>query len=124
MKNFTIKGLLLLTVIVLSSYSVPESFMGVKKILGEWDYTVPDASYEYQKGVLFLDKVDGELTGEVRIGGQGMALENIVFQKKNLKGDIYVQGEIVKLDLNFTKKTFEGTVTYSMGALKMNGTKK
>ena len=124
MKNFTIKSLLILTVIVLSSYSVPESFMGVKKILGEWDYMVPDASYEYQKGVLFLDKVDGELTGEVRIGGQGMALENIVFEKKNLKGDIYVQGEIVKLDLNFSKKTFEGTVTYSQGSMKMNGTKK
>ena len=124
MKKIVLKSFLFLTVVVLSSYAVPDYFMGVKKILGEWDYTVPDASYEYQKGVLFLDKVDGELTGEVRIGGQGMPLEDIVFEKKNLKAKIYVQGDVVKLDLNFTKKTFEGMVSYSQGSLKMQGVKK
>lgn len=124
MKNIALKGILLVTVIILSSFTAEESFVGVKKILGEWDYKVPDASYEYQEGVLVLTRIDGELKGEVRIQGQGVPLEEIVYKKNNLTALIYVQGDTVKLDLNFKKHSFEGTVDYSMGTLTMTGTKK
>ncbi len=124
MKNVALKSFVLLAVVVLSSFTLADDFMGVKKILGEWDYTVPDASYEYQKGVLVLSKVDGEFAGEVQISGQGIPLEDLVYEKNNLKASIYVQGESVKLDLNFTKKAFEGTVSYSQGSMEMKGTKK
>ena len=124
MKKITISGMVLLSIVLLSSFALPDSFMGVKKILGEWDFVVPDASYEYQKGVLVLSKVNGELEGEVKISGQGTPLENLVYEKNNLKAKIYVQGEWVELDLNFTKKAFEGTVSYSQGSMAMKGTKK
>ncbi|MEL4454375.1 hypothetical protein [Lutimonas vermicola] len=124
MKNLALKSLILLSIVVLSSFTMVDSFMGVKKILGEWDYTIPDAPYEYQKGVLVLKKIDGVLAGEMIIGGQGSAMEEIVYQKNNLRAVMNVQGEIVKFDLNFTKKTLEGTVSYSQGALEMKGTKK
>lgn len=125
MKNLAVKSLLILSVMVMTGFTSEESsFLGVKKILGEWDYNVPEASYEYQNGVLVLSKIDGELSGEVQIGGQGIPLEKIVYMKNNLKAAIYVQGEVVKLDLNFKKKTFEGTVSYSQGTMNMKGTKK
>lgn len=125
MKNLAVKSLLVLSVIVMTGFTMKEtSFLGVKKILGEWDYTVPEASYEYQNGVLVLSKVDGDLSGEVQIGGQGIPLEELVYAKNNLKATIYVQGESVKLDLNFKKKSFEGTVSYSQGTMNMKGTKK
>ncbi len=124
MKNVALKGFLLLSIIVLSSFAVKDSFVGVKKILGEWDYSIPDAPYEYQKGVLVLKKVDGELTGEMVIGGQGSPLEDVTFEKNELNAMMNVQGETVRFKLNFTKKTFEGIVSYSQGTLDMTGTKK
>jgi hypothetical protein len=124
MKNVALRSLVILSIVVLSSFTMVDSFMGVKKILGEWDYSIPDAPYEYQKGVLVLKRVDGVLSGEMIIGGQGSPMEEIVYEKNNLKAVMNVQGEIVNFDLNFTKKTLEGTVSYSQGTLGMKGTKK
>lgn len=124
MKNVALKSLILLSIVVLSGFTMVDSFMGVKKILGEWDYSIPDAPYEYQKGVLVLKKIDGVLSGEMIMGGQGSPMEEIVYEKNNLKAVMNVQGEIVNFDLNFTKKTLEGTVSYSQGTLEMKGTKK
>ncbi len=124
MKNVALKSLILLSIVVLSGFTIVDSFMGVKKILGEWDYSIPDAPYEYQKGVLVLKKIDGVLSGEMIMGGQGSPMEEIVYEKNNLKAVMNVQGEIVNFDLNFTKKTLEGTVSYSQGTLEMKGTKK
>ncbi len=124
MKNVALKSLMLLSIVVLTSFTVVDSFMGVKKILGEWDYSIPNAPYEYQKGVLVLKKVDGVLAGEMIIGGQGSAMEDIVYEKNNLKAVMDVQGETVKFDLDFTKKTLAGTVSYSQGTLDITGTKK
>lgn len=124
MKNVAVKSLILISIVVLSSFTMVDSFMGVKKILGEWDYSIPDAPYEYQKGVLVLKKIDGVLSGEMIMGGQGSPMEEMVYEKNNLKAVMNVQGEIVNFDLNFTKKTLEGTVSYSQGTLEMKGTKK
>ncbi|MGB5322111.1 hypothetical protein [Lutimonas sp.] len=124
MKNVALRSLVLVSIVVLSSFTMVDSFMGVKKILGEWDYSIPDAPYEYQKGVLVLKKIDGVLSGEMIMGGQGSPMEEIVYKKNNLKAVMNVQGEIVNFDLNFTKKTLEGTVSYSQGTLEMKGTKK
>jgi len=124
MKNVALKSLILLSIVVLSGFTMVDSFMGVKKILGEWDYSIPDAPYEYQKGVLVLKKIDGVLSGEMIMGGQGSPMEEVVYEKNNLKAVMNVQGEIVNFDLNFTKKTLEGTVSYSQGTLEMKGTKK
>ena len=124
MKNVALKSLILLSIVVLSSFTIVDSFIGVKKILGEWDYSIPDAPYEYQKGVLVLKKVEGELSGEMIIGGQGSPMEEIIYKNNNLKAVMNVQGEIVNFDINFTKKTLEGTVSYSQGSLEIKGTKK
>ena len=124
MKNVAFKSFLLLSIIVLSSFAVKDSFVGVKKILGEWEYSIPDAPYEYQKGVLVLKKVDGALVAEVLIGGQGMPMEDVKYEKNVLTAKMDVQGETVRYKLNFTKKSFEGIVSYSQGTLDMKGTKK
>lgn len=124
MKNITFKSILFLSIIVLSSFAVKDSFVGVKKILGEWECSIPDAPMEYQKGVLVLSRVDGVLTAEMVMGGQGMPLEDVVYEKDVLKGKMDVQGETVRYNLNFTKKSFEGIVSYSQGTLDITGTKK
>ena len=124
MKIITFKSILFLSIIVLSSFAVKDSFVGVKKILGEWECSIPDAPMEYQKGVLVLSRVEGVLAAEMVMGGQGMPLEDVVYEKDVLKGKMDVQGETVRYNLNFTKKSFEGIVSYSQGTLDITGTKK
>lgn len=124
MKIIALKGFLLLSVVVLCSFAVKDSKVKVKKILGEWECSIPDAPYGYQNGVLLLSKVDGVLSGEMVMEGQGNPLEDVVYEKNVLKAKMYVQGEVVRFNLNFTKKSFEGVVSYSQGALDISGTKK
>jgi len=124
MKNITFKSILFLSIIVLSSFAVKDSFVKVKKILGEWECSIPDAPIEYQKGDLVLSKVDGVLTAEMVFGGQRMPLEDVVYEKDVFKAKLDVQGETVRYNLNFTKKSFEGVVSYSQGTLDITGTKK
>lgn len=124
MKIIALKGFLLLSVFVLSSFAVKDSKVKVKKILGEWEYSIPDAPHGYQNGVLVLSKVDGVLSGEMVMEGQGSPLEEVEYEKNVLKAKMFVQGETVRFNLNFTKKSFEGVVSYSQGALDISGTKK
>lgn len=124
MKNTLIGTIVLLVVLVMSSFTFVETFKVNKKILGEWEYTIPEAPYEYQEGVLIFSKEGKELKGEMIVGGYTTVLEDLVNLKGNVKATIDVQGEAVSFDLNFTKKTFEGTVSYSQGWLDISGTKK
>lgn len=119
-----LKTSLVLTLIVMSSFTLLGTFKVNKKILGEWEYAVPQAPYEYQKGVLILSKEGKELKGEMVVGGYSMPMEELVNLKSNVKAKVNVEGESVSFDLNFDKKTFEGTVSYSEGTLEISGNKK
>lgn len=124
MKN-KISGLTLVVVLLLtSSFTLLGTFKVNKKILGEWEYSVPQAPYEYQKGVLILSKEGKELKGEMLVQGYTTVLEELVNVKGNVKATVNIEGESVAFDLNFSKNTFEGTVSYSQGSMEINGTKK
>jgi len=124
MKNIILKSTLIFTLILMSSFTLLETFKVNKKILGEWEYTAPQAPYEYQKGVLVFSKEGKELKGEMVIGGYSMVMEELVNVKTNVKSRINIEGEIVSFDLNFDKNTFEGTASYSEGSLEISGSKK
>jgi hypothetical protein len=124
MKNISFTGTIVLMLVVVSSFTAIDDFKVNKKILGEWEYNVPQAGYEYQKGVFVFSKEGKELKGEVLIGNQSMPMESVVNQKNNVKAKINVQGEGVSLDLNFEETTFKGTVTYSEGTMEISGSKK
>ena len=124
MKNIMLKSTLVLTLIIMSSFTLLGTFKVNKKILGEWEYAAPQAPYEYQKGVLVFSKEGKELKGEMVVGGYSIAMEELVNLKANVKASINIEGEIVSFDLNFDKKTFEGTVFYSQGEMEISGNKK
>ena len=124
MKNIMLKSTLVLTLILMSSFTLLGTFKVNKKILGEWEYSVPQAPYEYQKGVLILSKEGKELKGEMLVQGYTTVLEELVNVKGNVKATVNIEGESVAFDLNFSKNTFEGTVSYSQGSMEINGTKK
>lgn len=124
MKSAILKMTLVFMVIVISGFTIAETFKVNKEILGEWEYTVPDAPYEYQKGVMILAKDHKELKGEMIIGGYSTPLEDLVNVKYNVKASMDVQGEGVTFDINFDGNTFKGTVDSSEGTMEISGSKK
>ena len=124
MKNYLLKSSLVLTVLMLVSFTVIDNAKVDKSVLGTWEYEAPDAPYEYQNGELTFKMKDEKLTGVVSIDGYKMDLENLKADKNKVSGEVYIEGTSVVLDLEFQKKTFTGTATYSEGSLELSGTKK
>ncbi len=124
MKNLIFKSSIILSLVLLTSFSVKESTFGIKKIIGVWEYSVPDAPYQYQQGVITFSKNKKEISGFLTIQGTKLNLENIVSKKNNITCDVYLEGETITFNLIFKKKLFSGKVHYSQGSLDITGTKK
>jgi len=124
MRNLILRSSLILSLLLMTSFTVTDSLVGTKKFVGEWEYSVPDAPYQYQTGTFNFSKIKKKITGTVAIDGYKMDLENVATKKNNLICNVNIEGETVTFDLTFDKKSFTGTASYSQGVLDMTGTKK
>ncbi len=123
MKNFILKGTMILSFILMTSFTVTESVSVADNLLGTWTYEAPDAPYEYSEGELVFSKKDGKMVGDVVIDGYKIEMENLVTKKDKVTFEVYVEGETVTIDLLVKKKSFTGTASYSEGDLEFNGKK-
>jgi hypothetical protein len=121
MKKIILTSVMILSVVIMSSFSVVDS---KKKMIGAWEYSVPDAPYEYQEGELIIEKKDGKLTGYTMVDGFKTDIEDVVAKKNNVTFYLYVESEKVWFDLDFEKNYFAGIVSYSEGELEISGKKK
>ena len=124
MKNLILKSSIVLSLILMMSFTVKESAFGTKRIVGVWEYSVPNAPYQYQQGIITFSKNKKDISGFLTVQGTKLNLENIISKKNNIICDVYLEGETVTFDLTFKKKLFSGKVTYSQGSLDITGTKK
>ena len=124
MKNLIFKGSAILILFVLTSYTTTEDVIKTKNIIGTWEYSVPDAPYQYQKGTIIFEDKEGDLTGYFLIDGFKAQLRNLKSLKRNVTFEAYIQGTTVSFDLTFKKKSFLGSATYSEGTLDISGHKK
>ena len=124
MKNLILKSTIILSLLVMTSFTAKDSTTSAKKIVGVWEYSVPDAPYEYQTGIMTFSKVKKELSGFISIEGNKMDMEKVVFKKDKLTSEVYIQGETVTFNLTFEKNSFSGTASYSQGDMDITGTKK
>ena len=107
------------------SFTVKESAFGTKRIVGVWEYSVPNAPYQqYQQGIITFSKNKKDISGFLTVQGTKLNLENIVSKKNNIICDVYLEGETITFDLTFKKKLFSGKITYSQGSLDITGVKK
>ncbi len=121
MKNLFLKGSLVMILFVTASFSTINKDISDLKMIGSWEYSAPDAPYEYQEGEMHFLMQDDKLVGFVSIDGYKIELENIVVKGDKVTCEVYVEGESVTLELTFKKKTFTGTASYSEGTLDFSG---
>ncbi len=124
MKNLILKSSIILSLILMTSFTVKESAFGTKRIIGVWEYSVPNAPYQYQQGIITFSKNEKKLSGFLTVQGTKLNLDNIVSKKNNIICDVYLEGETITFDLTFKKKLFSGKITYSQGSLDITGVKK
>ena len=96
---------------------------GIKKFVGVWEYKAPDAPYGYQNGTINLTREKRVLKGTVTIGSYASELQEIQTVKNQLKCYVSVEGERVRLKLDFDKDFFEGVAMSSEGDIPMTGTR-
>jgi len=123
MKNFILKGSMLLTLLVMLSFTGIENTVSSKKIIGTWEYKVPDAPYEYQNGKMVFEMKEKTLTGYVSIEGNKVDMDNLVEKKGKVTCETNIGGETVYFEMLFKKNAFSGKVSYSQGSLEITGTK-
>lgn len=115
-------GLLFLAIFTFSSFTTSTDVLN--PMVGSWDYEVPGAPYEYQKGEMTIAQNEDLLTAKLNVGGYMINAESLKVEDKNLKFHLYVEGTKVNFDLNFEPKAFSGKVTYSEGTIDIKGKKK
>ena len=116
-------GLILLAVLF-SNFTHPINLNNTTKVVGVWNYSVPDAPYEYQKGELTVESIGNALSGHVNVNDSEIELENINLDKNTLTFEIYIEDTQVSFKLDFEKKSFAGNVSYSEEILSITGSKK
>ena len=123
MKKLVLLSSLMLTFVLVSAFSNIESSKKHRKLVGTWSYEALDAPYQYQKGEIVFVNKDGELSGYMKVNEYKIDIEEIVAIKKNVTFKVNVEGEVVTFNLNYKKKTMEGTATYSSGSHDITGKK-
>lgn len=93
-------------------------------LIGAWDYSVPEAAYEYQEGSIIFEEIDGELSGYIMVEEYKTVIEDIQVDKNDITFYLYLENEDITFKLKFKDNTFSGIVSYSGGELSISGEKK
>ena len=122
MKNFLLKSGIALVFLV-TVMANAQAASGKVKVAGTWNYSAPEAPYEYSKGQIILNENGDILEGKVNIDGYEMKLNNLKLEDDLLSCSLYVEGEYVSVKLTFKKNKFEGTANTPEGTITVTGEK-
>jgi hypothetical protein len=90
-------------------------------VVGTWDYSAPNAPYEYSKGQIIITEGEDKLEGKVNIDGYEMKLNSIKVEEGVLSFSLYVEGEYVSVKLTIDGDSLEGKASTSEGLLEVTG---
>lgn len=99
------------------------SWFGGEELLGYWNYSVPNAPYEYSKGDLLIDKEKDDFTVKIILPAGSMNAQNVVVQGNKINFKVYVEGSLVTVALEAQGDTISGVAETQEGPLQIKGTK-
>lgn len=95
-----------------------------KTIIGDWKYSVPEAPYGYEKGVIALVEKDKALSGDLVFdSGYKVKLSNVTLKADTLRLGVYVDSEYVTVVSKVKGNKMEGTVDSSQGKMTLKAEK-
>ncbi len=114
----------LLIVMLISVVTVFVYAQNQKSTKSVWSYEVPEAPYGYEKGNLVLTRYGRVVTGEVEVNsGYKIKMKDVTLEKDTLKGEVYIENELVDLKAIVKDSIIVGTVNTSMGVMSFKAKK-
>ncbi|PIB39175.1 hypothetical protein BFP75_12815 [Maribacter sp. 4G9] len=96
---------------------------GEEELVGYWNYSVPNAPYEYSKGDLLINKEQDNFTVKIMLPGGSINAESVVVQGNKINFKVYVEGSLVKVALEAQGDIISGIAETPEGSLQIKGTK-
>jgi len=121
MKRLLISGSASLIILFALMFNVSTVSAKDKDVVGTWDYSAPNAPYEYSKGQIIITQGEDKLEGKVDIDGYEMKLNSVKLEDDVLAFSLYVEGEYVSVKLTVKGDSFEGKASTSEGLLEVTG---
>lgn len=121
MKRLLISGSAGLIILFALMFNVATVAAKDKDVVGTWDYSAPNAPYEYSKGQIIITKGEDKLEGKVNIDGYEMKLNSVKVEGDLLTFSLYVEGEYVSVKLTIKEDSLEGKASTSEGLLEVTG---
>jgi len=91
--------------------------------LGSWNYTAPQADYQYQKGIIIFDMDGDKMTAKVDVNGNSIQTSDLTVSEDEASFKIYIEGEAIQVTLRKEKNKLTGKADYSGGSVNINGEK-
>lgn len=98
-------------------------WFGEEELVGYWNYSVPNAPYEYSKGDLLIDKENDGFTVKIILPAGSMNAQNVVVQGNKINFKVYVEGSLVTVALEAQGDTISGVAETPEGSLQIKGIK-
>lgn len=89
--------------------------------IGYWNYSAPNAPYEYSKGVMVISKVEGAYNVVVHVNGGSIIGEDVKVNGNEIKFKVYIEGDTVSVTLTVDNDTISGNSVSSQGSLAIEG---
>lgn len=102
--------------------SFPSSFVA-NDLVGEWNYTVPNAPYEYSKGVMIISKVEEAFAVTIQVNGSTLQGEEVVVNGNEISFKVSIEGAPIDVTLSAEGDKIFGQSVSPEGTLEIEGSK-
>ena len=98
----------------------PVTASAKEDLKGTWEYKAPSAPYEYMKGKLIFDEVNGQATVTVKFSsGTQIKAQNVKVENENFSFGIMVENNLVKCTGKVVNGKLIGKADSPTGILEM-----
>ncbi len=91
--------------------------------VGTWKYLAPDAAYEYSAGKIVVELQSDAYSAQVEVNGQVLKAEDVTYENGRLSFRVYIESELVSLDLLVEENSMKGMASYSEGSVELTATR-
>ncbi len=113
----------IIPVVFLLMIGITEGWAQEKNWVGTWQYSAPQADYQYQKGNIAFTMEGKELKAFVEVNGQKIQARQLEVSGNQASFNIYIEGESIKVSLQKEDNELTGNAAYSGGKVTLNGKK-
>ena len=114
--NTFFRGVVSVIVLIMVSSFTIDAPVRKYSPLGSWDYSVPGVGEGYESGTMFITEDSKEYKVTLQLNEYSKVVaEKVVYKKKVINFNIYVETEEIQVSGSFDGDEFKGSISFSEG---------